>query len=147
MHLADRYSSLSSPRPMRGFLFCIRRAGAGVMTALALSASFGSAYAQPEAAVQAPPIVAAKVNPLPLFDRPGADKPAKTLVAIGFPWVVLEDKEDFYRVNVDGKEFWVDSMDVRTAPVVKTKCTLGVAGKKQPVGAIMGAGANPCAAP
>ena len=80
-------------------------------------------------------------------DRPGADKPAKTLVASGFPWVVLEDKEDFYRVNVDGKEFWVDSMDVRTAPVVKTKCTLGVAGKKQPVGAIMGAGANPCAAP
>jgi hypothetical protein len=63
------------------------------------------------------------------------------------PWVVLEDKEDFYRVKVDGQEFWVDSMDVRTAPVVKAKCTLGVAEKKQPVGATMGAGVNPCAAP
>ena len=147
MHLIDRESSISVPRHVQGVVSCIARAGAGVLTALALAAAAGLAHAAPEASVQAPPIVAAKVNPLPLFDRPGAGKPVKTLVASGFPWAVLEDKEDFYRVKVDGQEFWVDSMDVRTAPLVKAKCTLGVAGKKQPVGATMGAGANPCAAP
>ena len=147
MHLVDRESFVFARLAARERIHFFRRTGAGVLAVLALAAVAGTAHAQREAAVQAPPIVAAKVNPLPLFDRPGAGKPAKTMVAGGFPWVVLEDKEDLYRVKVDGQEFWVDSMDVRTAPVVKAKCTLGVAEKKQPVGATMGAGVNPCAAP
>ena len=118
-----------------------------VSALLMVMAATTPVHAQPAAAVQAPPIVSAKANPLPLFDKPGAAKPVKTLVASGFPWTVLEDKEDFYRVQVEGQTYWVDSMDVRTAPAVKARCTLGVAGEKRPVGATMGAVANPCATP
>lgn len=120
-----------------------RALAAGAMAAAACSA----VQAQSQAAAPARPIVVAKVSPLPLFDSAGAGTPIKTVVALGFPWAVLEDKADFYRVHIDGQDYWVDSMDVRTAPAVKAKCTLGSADRKQPVGATMGAGANPCATP
>lgn len=117
------------------------------MAMTALIGLVGPAYAQSGSAAPALQILAAKVNPLPLFNKPGESSPAKTLVPEGFPWTVLEDKQDFYRVKVGERDYWVDSLNVRTAQTVKAKCTLGQNNKNQPVAATMGAGSNPCAAP
>lgn len=134
----------SCHKTRQGVILALKQA---LICAIATTALAGLAYAQSGSAVPALQILAAKVNPLPLFNKPGESNPAKTMVPDGFPWTVLEDKQDFYRVKVGERDYWVDSLNVRTAQSVKAKCTLGQNNKNQPVAATMGAGSNPCAAP
>ena len=143
------FVGLKSPcqKNRQGVILALKQALICSVAATALAGLAGPACAQPGSAAPALQILATKINPLPLFNKPGESSPAKTLVPEGFPWTVLEDKQDFYRVKVGERNHWVDSLNVRTAQTVKAKCTLGQNNKNQPVAATMGAGSNPCAAP
>lgn len=109
---------------------------------MALSTTAQQVHAQPNGNKQ---VVAASVKPLPLFHQPGDATPVKTVVPEGLPWPILEEKQDFFRVNVDNRDFWVDSMQVRATRGVNARCTVLSGKAAVPVGATAGAGENACA--
>lgn len=109
---------------------------------LALSTTTQRVHAQPSGSKQ---VVAASVKPLPLFHQPGDATPAKTVMPEGLPWTILEEKQDFFRVSVDNRDYWVDSMQVRATRGVNAKCTVLSGKAAVPVGSTAGAGENACA--
>lgn len=88
-------------------------------------------------------VVGTSVRPLPLFQSAGAASPAKTVEAAGFPWPILEEQKEFYRVRVEGADYWVDGMTVRVSRPSSARCTVAVK-QNSPVGATPGAGENGC---
>jgi negative regulator of sigma E activity len=109
---------------------------------LALSTVTQPVRAQPSGSKQ---VVAASVKPLPLFNQPGDASPAKTVVPEGLPWPILEEKQDFFRISIDSRDYWVDSMQVRATRGVNAKCTVLSGKAAVPVGSTAGAGENACA--
>lgn len=99
------------------------------------------ASAQPAMSKQ---VVATSVKPLPLYAQPGDAAPAKTVAPDGMPWAILEEKQDFFRVRIEGSDYWVDSMQVRATRGANAKCTV-LSNPQVPVGATAGAGENACA--
>ena len=62
--------------------------------------------------------------------------------ASGLPWDVLETRNDFYRVKVSGKDYWVDSMTVHVNRAVKANCEHSAGGVI--VAADLGSSTNRC---
>ncbi|WP_321879160.1 hypothetical protein [Paraburkholderia bannensis] len=87
-------------------------------------------------------ILSAKVDPLPLYASPAAPQPASSIHASGLPWDVLESRDDFYRVKIGGKDYWVDSMTVHASQAVKAACERSAGGAI--IAADLGASTNRC---
>lgn len=115
----------------------------GVTFVLPLVVAFGAAWMAPGAlAAGAQSIVSAKVDPLPLYASPDAAQPASSTHASGLPWAVLDTRNDFYRVKVDGKDYWVDSMTVHVSQAVKANCEHSAGGVI--IAADLGSSTNRC---
>lgn len=88
-------------------------------------------------------IVAAKVDPLPLYAAPGDAAAAGSTAASSLPLEVREVRGDFMRVNVGGRDMWVDAMTVRASHKTAARCgAVAVNGAK--VAGEMGAGSDRC---
>lgn len=114
----------------------------GSVVVLTLSTTPPPVHSQPSGSKQ---VVAASVKPLPLFNQPGDASPARTVAPEGLPWPILEEKQDFFRISVDNRDYWVDSMQVRATRGVNAKCTVLSGKAAVPVGSTAGAGENACA--
>ena len=68
-------------------------------------------------------IVKAKVDPVPLYAAAGDAASVSKLPASKLPLEVREVSGEFLRVNVDGRDFWIDSMDVQTSQKVVAGCS------------------------
>ena len=95
-------------------------------------------------AVAADQIVGASIKPLPLYVQPGGTTPAAKSDGQGMPWPVLETREEFYRVKVDGGDYWVDSMQVRVSRNSAAQCGPVIKRVPGPTGSTAGAGENAC---
>ncbi len=58
-------------------------------------------------------VVAVIPPSLPVYERPGAATPVETIRPRGLPWAVLDTKQDFVQVEIDGRKVWLDALDVR----------------------------------
>jgi hypothetical protein len=98
------------------------------------------------AASAADRITGVKGGEVELYDAPNDIKPAAVVKPAALPWVVKEEKDSFYRVQVNGKDAWVDSMQVTVARDSAHRCSAALARDKAPVthAAIPGAGAARC---
>ncbi|HEX9173314.1 MAG TPA: hypothetical protein VF861_11680 [Telluria sp.] len=112
---------------------------ARVAAALALFALAGAAAA-------ADRITGVKGVQIELFDAPNDVKPSAVVKPAALPWIVKEEKDSFYRVQVNGRDAWVDSMQVTVARDSAHHCSLALAKDKLPAthAAIPGAGASRC---
>lgn len=88
-------------------------------------------------------VVAAKIDPIPLYATPSGDKKVGTAPASSLPWKVEDDQKDFYKISLGGKSYWVDSMDVHADRAVIAKCN-PVVGPKGPVAGEFNAGSDRC---
>jgi hypothetical protein len=92
-------------------------------------------------------VVAAKSAQIELFAVPDDAKPGVKVAVAGLPWTIKEEKNSFYKVAVNGKDVWVDSMQVNVARASTDACpSAGQARTVQPssVAGAPGAGANRC---
>ncbi|SDC70954.1 hypothetical protein [Paraburkholderia lycopersici] len=112
----------------------------GANVALPLAVALAAAWATQATAAQS--ILSVKRDPLPLYATPAPGTPASSTHASGLPWPVLEDNSGYYRVRLDGKDYWVDSMNVRASQVVKAACEK-TAGGTQSAGDL-GSSTNRC---
>ncbi|QGZ60904.1 hypothetical protein [Paraburkholderia acidisoli] len=87
-------------------------------------------------------ITSAKSDPLPLYAAPGDAQPVTTTHVAGLPWDVLESQKQFFRVKLDGKNYWVDGMSVHLSRAVKAKCEKSAGGAIN--AADLGASTNRC---
>lgn len=112
---------------------------ARVAAAFALLALAGAAPA-------ADRITGVKGDQVELYDAPNDIKPAAVVKPAALPWIVKEEKDSFYRVQVNGKDAWVDSMQVTVARDSAHHCSAALAKNKVPVthAAIPGVGATRC---
>ncbi len=90
------------------------------MTALATAIALGHMAQAAEPTTIS--VVAAKADPLPVFAAPGDANPAGSVPVSGLPWAVKESRADFFRVNIAGRDVWVDSMMVRASQKVAARC-------------------------
>ena len=88
-------------------------------------------------------IVKAKVDPVPLYATAGGAASVSKLPASKLPLEVRAVSGDFLRVNVDGRDFWIDSMDVQTSQKVVAGCS-AVNVPNTRVAGEMGAGSDRC---
>lgn len=88
-------------------------------------------------------VVAAKVDPIPLYATPSGDVKVRTAPASSLPWKVEDDQKDFYKISLGGRSYWVDSMDVHADRAVVAKCN-PVVGPKDPVAGEYNAGSDRC---
>lgn len=112
----------------------------GAKTALPLAIALAATCAAAATAGQS--IVSAKRDPLPLYAAPTPATPASSTHASDLPWPVLEENSGYYRVKLGGKDYWVDSMNVRASQVVKANCEK-TAGGMQSAGDL-GSSTNRC---
>ncbi|MGY6269217.1 hypothetical protein ACXIUT_05970 [Achromobacter denitrificans] len=108
---------------------------AGIAAALAMSGATAFAADQ---------IVGASLKPLPLYTQPGGGTPAAKANVQDLPWIVLEAREDFYRVKVGGTDYWVDSMHVQISRNSSARCGPVIKGVPPPTGSTAGAGEDAC---
>ncbi|SEB09659.1 hypothetical protein [Paraburkholderia sartisoli] len=87
-------------------------------------------------------VVSAKIDPVPLYASPDEANPAKTAPASSLPWHIKETHNDFYRVSIDGKDYWVDSMTVHASKTVVAACGRSAGGVV--IAADLGASTNHC---
>lgn len=87
-------------------------------------------------------VVSAKIDPVPLYASPDEADPAKTAPASSLPWHIKETRNDFYRVSIDGKDYWVDSMTVHASKTVVAACERSAGGVV--IAADLGASTNRC---
>lgn len=109
---------------------------------IAAAAAALAFYAAPVFA--ADQIVSASIKPLPLYAQPGSAAPAAKSDGQGMPWPVLETREEFYRVKVEGGDYWVDSMQVRVSRNSSAQCGPVIKRVPGPTGSTAGAGENAC---
>jgi hypothetical protein len=87
-------------------------------------------------------IVSAKVDPIPLYTSSDGGNAVKRVPASGLPWPIKDTRNDFFRVAIDGKDYWVDSMDVHAGMSVVAPCSRGAGGG--PTAADFGSNTNRC---
>lgn len=98
---------------------------AAVLLFLGLAA--GTAFAADE-------VVAVKGRQVEVFAVPDNAEPGVMLPVAGLPWAIKEEKNGFYRVAVNGKDAWVDSMQVTVSRASSDACPQLVrVGQVQPV--------------
>ncbi|MEX3919969.1 MULTISPECIES: hypothetical protein [Paraburkholderia] len=112
----------------------------GASIALPLAIAVAAAWTAPAMAAQS--IVSAKSDPLPLYAAPVPATPVSSAHASGLPWTVLEENSGYYRVKLGGKDYWVDSMNVRASQIVRANCEK-TAGGAQSAGDL-GSSTNRC---
>ena len=74
------------------------------------------------AAFAADQVTAVKGKQIALYASPNDVQPALTVAPSGLPWAIKEEKNAFYRVSVNGKDYWVDGMDVSAQRDSADKC-------------------------
>jgi hypothetical protein len=115
----------------------ITRNKASILLAGALAmAAAGAAMAQGLGAV-----VAAKQNPLPVYANAGDAKATGSVSAANLPWPIKESRNEFFKVAVEGRDVWIDSMDVRADRQSAHRCAK-VPGAKDVAGTPGAAGKN-----
>ncbi|OFA03870.1 hypothetical protein [Duganella phyllosphaerae] len=67
-------------------------------------------------------ITSVKGKQVELFDTPDDAKPGRKVDVTGLPWAIKEEKNAFFKVNVGGKDGWVDSMQVMVPRSAKSDC-------------------------
>jgi hypothetical protein len=113
-----------------------------LMLVLAAATAFGTTGGTAVAADDIA-IVASKVDPLPLYASPGDAAPAASTAASTLPLDVREVKGDFLRVQVGGRDLWVDSMNVRASRKTAARCG-AIASNGAKVAGELGAGSDRC---
>lgn len=88
-------------------------------------------------------IVAAKVDPVPLYASPGDATAVAHTAASTLPLDVREVKGEFLRVNVGGRDLWVDSLSVRVNRKPTARCA-AVNNPGTKVAGELGAGSERC---
>lgn len=114
------------------------------MIVACLLAASGATWTPVQAAEPAPTsmtVVSARKDPLPVYAGPGDANPSGAVAVVGLPWVVKEARSEFFRVNVDGKDVWIDSMMVRATQKVAARCA---SDKGTVVAAELGASSERC---
>lgn len=90
------------------------------LAALAATIAFGNLAQAAETSTMS--VLAAKTDPLPVFAAPGDANPTGSVPVTGLPWAIKESRADFFRVNVGGRDVWVDAMMVRASQKVAARC-------------------------
>ena len=99
------------------------------------------------AAFAADQVVGVKGKQLEVFAVPDNVQPGAMVAVSGLPWTIKEEKNSFYRVALNGKDGWVDAMQVSVARGSSDACPrLGQASSVQPtsVAGVPGAGPARC---
>ena len=68
-------------------------------------------------------VVAARQKLVTMYDAPDGATLGKA-AADGLPWVIQDEKNDFFMVSLHGRNVWVDSMEVRAARPSTDNCVL-----------------------
>lgn len=92
-------------------------------------------------------VVAVKGKQIEVFAVPDDTAPGATVAVAALPWAIKEEKNSFYRVAVNGKDVWIDSMQVSVARGSSDNCSkLGRTGAMQPgsIAGVPGAGPARC---
>lgn len=113
-----------------------RKSARILLSAMLTLATAGTAIAQSLGTV-----VAAKQNPLPVYASPGDAKSTGSVPAANLPWPIKESRNEFFKVAVDGRDVWIDSMDVRADRQSAHRCSK-VPGAKDVAGTPGAAGKN-----
>lgn len=110
---------------------------AGAIAAMLCLTSAGAAAADEV-------VVAAKAKQIEVFALPDDAKPGQMVAVAGLPWPVKEERNSFYRVTVNGKDGWIDAMQVSVARSSSDACPLvGQARVAQPASVAGAPGAGP----
>ncbi len=99
------------------------------------------------AAFAADQIVAVKGKQIEVFSVADNVEPGSMMAVAGLPWAIKEEKNSFYRVVLNGKNAWIDSMQVSVARASSDACPqIGLAHSVQPssVAGVPGAGPARC---
>ena len=96
------------------------------------------------AALAAGQVTAVLFKPLSLYAQPQDVTPVTTSDGRGLPWPLLEVRGEFYRVQINGKEYWIDSMQVQAERDSLARCGPVIGLIPEPPGAIPGAGKKVC---
>ena len=85
-------------------------------------------------ALAADEVVAVKGKQVEVFAIPDNAEPGVMLPVAGLPWAIKEEKNSFYRVALNGKDAWVDAMQVTVSRASSDACPQLVrVGQVQPV--------------
>lgn len=113
------------------------------VTALIFSSA---AIALPGLATSAVPtttsVVSVKQDPLLVYSSPSDDASTASVPVSGLPWKIKDSKNDFYLVNIGGKDYWVDAMMVHANRAVSATCLRQPPGT--PIAADLGASSDHC---
>jgi len=105
-----------------------------------LCASASAAFASDE-------VTSVKSKQIEVFAVPDNAQPGVQTPVSGLPWHIKEEKNSFYRVGLNGKDVWVDSMHVLARRKVHDACAqVGRTSMVQasPVAGSPGAGREQC---
>ena len=86
-------------------------------------------------------VVAVKQNPLPIYAAPGDASAIGSTPVANLPWPIKDARNEFFKVAVDGREVWIDSMDVRADRQSVHRCSKAP-GAKDVAGTPGAAGGN-----
>lgn len=89
-------------------------------------------------------VVAAKVKQIEVFAVADDAQPGVMVPVSGLPWLIKEERNSFYRVVLNGKDGWVDAMQVSVARASSDACPqAGQARMVQPASVAGAPGAAP----
>lgn len=74
------------------------------------------------AAIAGDEVVAVKGQQVEAFAAPDNAEPGVMLPVAGLPWAIKEEKNSFFRVTLQGKDAWVDAMQVRVSRASSDAC-------------------------
>lgn len=97
--------------------------------------------------VSAEQIVSVKTKKLEVFAKPDDDKPLSIVEPVGLPWQIKEERNAYFKVRLNGKDVWIDAMQVTVLRDSADKCppkTQSIGTTPDVVAASPGAGALRC---
>ncbi|WP_208279119.1 hypothetical protein [Massilia oculi] len=96
------------------------------------------------AALASDEVMSVKGKQIEVFAVPDNAQPGVKMAVSGLPWHIKEEKNSFFRVDLNGRDVWVDSMQVVVRRTVHDAC--GQVGRTSTVQASQVAG-SPGAGP
>ena len=107
------------------------------VAAVLLCAAAGGAFAADQ-------IVSVRGKEVEAFAVADNAQPGTMVTVSGLPWVIKEEKNSFYRIALQGKDAWVDAMQVTVARGSSDACPPSAPGRAvQPVSLAGAPGAGP----
>lgn len=67
-------------------------------------------------------IVSVKAKKLEVFAKPDDDKPLSIAAPVGLPWQIKEERNAYFKVQLNGKDVWIDAMQVTVLRDSADKC-------------------------